>query len=187
MQTKQPNVRIETRPGWTRKCPNCKADIAFTKLVNSFDMTPFYYSDGSNDVLFRTNDRNKIRVLMSKGQPSVEQLASAWNEILKTAPPAPSGGTFSLWANIKCPFCKTEFPYNNGVKDLRVRLYDPHIVLIEGAVVVEDTVANSWKVCVSLSWDRILSKRRCLIAVNPTQSDSRICGQNGLMPRIIFV
>lgn len=151
MQTQKPNYRIEIRSGWTRKCPNCKADISFTKLVNSVEMTPFFYSDGSNDVLFRTNDRNKIRELTAKGQPSVEQLASAWNEILKTAPPAPSGGKFSLWANIKCPFCKTEFPYNNGIHDLRVRLYDPHVVLIDGAVVVGDTAAESWQVSVNLS------------------------------------
>jgi hypothetical protein len=147
----QPEITYvtEVRPGWVKTCPYCGREIRFTKLVNT-ELVPFFYSDASNDVLIRDKDRELVRAATAAGEEDVRELQELWLEILDTAPLPPNGGRFSLWANIRCPFCRIEFPYNNGIRDVRVRLYEPNVVLVDGAVVVRDTASTSWRVAVTV-------------------------------------
>lgn len=152
MMTERQRYRVEVRSGWKRSCPFCHREIRYTILVNTFSPEPFFYSDCSNDVLLRKSDAQR----METGSPSEsepQRLVEYWDEVLRNAPVPPSGGKFSLWANIKCPHCEREFPYNSGILDLRVRLHDPYIVLIDGAVVLGDTLDESWQVSVKVSED----------------------------------
>jgi hypothetical protein len=134
------------RDGWTLDCPYCKEKILYTHFVNWVVPTPFFYSNGSNDVLLRRSDEQRVLQLFEKKKPTVLELEKVWNAILATATLAPNGGRFTFWANVKCPHCNTEIPYNNGVKDLDVRIYDSKIVIIDGAVVVGDTAEDTWRV-----------------------------------------
>lgn len=142
------------RDGWILNCPYCKKEILYTHFVNWSVPIPFFYSDKSNDVLLRKSDEKKVHELFEKKQsnskPTIVELESLWNEIILNAPPAINGGRFTMWANVKCPHCKTEFPYNNGNKDLNIRLYDSKIVLVNNAIVVGDSEKDSWKIIVRI-------------------------------------
>lgn len=143
--------RLEERPGWILTCPFCGGEISYTHL-NLYDGEPFLYADGSNDVLLRESDSLKLRTHLAEnigiraGNGYIEELAKLWYEIERTSPEAPSGGRFKLWSNVKCPHCNKEMPYNNGNQDLAVRLNDPKVILIDGAVVLGDDIDSSWRV-----------------------------------------
>ncbi|MEA5115464.1 MAG: hypothetical protein VB050_15720 [Geobacteraceae bacterium] len=134
------------RDGWTLECPFCSKTILYTYFVNWFVPTPFFYSDSSNDVLLRKSDGEKVHEILENKKLLLAELEIIWKECLKDAPPALDGGQFTLWANVKCPHCKKELPYNDGVKDLKVRIYDSRIILIDGAVVVGDSVKETWQI-----------------------------------------
>ncbi len=145
------SLRTEERSGWTLNCPFCGNKILYTQLSNWDAPVPFFYSNENNDVLLRDGDIQKVREvhLRCNEFPSLSKLKTLWEEILIDAPETPSGGTFSLWSNVKCPHCKREMPYNNGVRDLNVRIYDPKVVLIDGAIIWGDEPAKSWRVKVN--------------------------------------
>jgi len=134
------------RDGWTLECPFCNKPILYTYFVNWFVPTPFFYSDSSNDVLLRKNDGEKVQKILENKNILLTELEIIWNECLRDAPPALDGGHFTFWANVKCPHCKKELPYNNGVKDLKVRIYDSRIILIDGAMVVGDNAEETWRI-----------------------------------------
>ncbi len=135
------------RNGWILNCPFCNEKILYTYLINWSVPTPFFYSNVSNDILLRKSDEKKVRELFEKkGNPTILELEKLWNTILSDVPSTPNGGYFSFWANVKCPNCNIEIPYNNGIKDLNIRINDSKIVIIDGAVVVGDTENNTWKV-----------------------------------------
>lgn len=142
------------RDGWTLDCPFCKKKILYTHIVNWSVPVPFFYSDASNDVLLRKSDERRVQELFEKKQPNsrptISELEALWKEIIIGAPSAPSGGCFSFWANVKCPHCSTEFPYNKGTKDLYTRINDSTIVLINGAILLGDSEKDTWKIIVKL-------------------------------------
>jgi len=142
------------RDGWILNCPFCKREILYTHFINWSVPTPFFYSDESNDVLLRKSDEKKVQELFDEKQPNskptIVELESLWKKILIDAPPAPNGGRFSFWANVKCPHCDTEIPYNNGNRDLNVRINDSKIVLINDAIVVGDSEEDTWEIRVRI-------------------------------------
>ncbi len=142
------------RDGWILNCPFCKEKILYTHFVNWSIPTPFFYSDGSNDVLLRKSDEKKVQELFEKKQPkskpTLHELESLWNKILIDSPPAPNGGRFTFWANVKCPHCNTEILYNNGNKDFNIRVNDSKIILINGATVIGDSENETWKIKVKI-------------------------------------
>jgi hypothetical protein len=140
----------KTYSGWKLSCPFCTKNILYTKLTNWDMPTPFYYSDESNDVLLRNSDDKKVNQIFENKKPSLKELESMWNEFLQNAPLPPNGGKFTFWANIKCPNCKKEIPYNNGVRDINIRIYEPNIILIDGAIVVGDNDENTWRTKVEI-------------------------------------
>jgi len=101
--------------------------------------------------LLRKSDGKIVQDLLERKTPTLPELESLWKEFLKSAPAAPNGGQFSFWANVNCPFCNKEFPYNNGIQDLNVRINDSKIVVIDGAVVVGDTPEATWQIKVKLT------------------------------------
>jgi len=140
----------EVRTGSLTKCPFCGEDIAFTTLTNWDAPVPFFYSNLGNDVALRKSDIKRVDEYFLSGKKSLPELEELWNKIVNSLPPAPDGGKFELWSNVKCPHCKTEIPYNKGVRDINIRIWDPHIILIDGAVVLDDTFEDSWRVKVKV-------------------------------------
>lgn len=144
------NINEVTRNGKILSCPFCKEEILYTTIVNWFVPTPFFYSNKSNDVLLRESDGLKIQQLLEQKNLSLDELNKHWNDFINTAPLPPNGGQFTLWANVKCPHCGIELPYNDGIQDLQVRIYDAHIILIDGSAVVGDKMESTWKVKVNI-------------------------------------
>lgn len=138
------------RNGWTLKCPSCSHEVLYTKIKNWDIPTLFFYGETSNDVLLRKSDTANVREKMTKETLDFPALEILWNEILNTAPDCPTGGKFSFWANVHCPNCRQEFPYNQGVRNVAIRINEPEIILIDGAIVIGDNSSDSWKVKVIL-------------------------------------
>lgn len=63
------------------------------------------------------------------------------------APACLCDGQFTVWANVKCPNCTREIPYNNGVKDPFVRANDRIVIVLRGATVIGDDAESSWRCC----------------------------------------
>lgn len=125
----------EERPGRSLNCPSCEAGVNYTvlNLVPGDDV--FLYCDSCSNFTLREEDRASLNGIDPSGNSSlVDQLSTHYAELEKKLPACGCGGHFRVWSNVKCPACKTEFPYNNGVKSEQVRLTDGNIIWIEGAV-----------------------------------------------------
>lgn len=131
------DLETEVRPGWVVPCPLCGEPNRYTTFRVD-PPVPFFYESVACDILLRASDEQRVPDTWVPNPPADEELERVWLEILRTAPVAPSGGTFSLWANVHCPVCRRQIPYGRGVRDLHVRLYDPYIVVMDGAHVVGD-------------------------------------------------
>ncbi|AJC21057.1 hypothetical protein RO07_12375 [Pandoraea pulmonicola] len=87
-----------------------------------------FYATENNDVLVRTQWFQRIIELRKCGKDETEILAAIDN-FLREIP----GGIskYSLWSNVKCPHCGSEFSYRfRG--DLGLRLDDMSVILIDG-------------------------------------------------------
>lgn len=138
------------RDGWSIDCPFCGRAILYS-LINNRDLpVPFFYGERTNDVLLRKQDQERVDQLFqsiaSGRSPSTEEFEALWKSILENAPDAPAGGRFGFWSNIKCPHCRKEIPYNKGVKNVELRIFEPRIVLVDGAVLLGDSPDQSWRV-----------------------------------------
>lgn len=133
---------IVKRRGWAKPCPDCGTEIRFTKFTNQQGPVPFFHSSRGKDLLLRRSDRERLddlyKSIGDSPGPSIHELKLLWEDILSQAPAPPHGGEFTLWANVRCPHCDTEFPYNRGVKNDSVRIHEPAIIVIDGTTVVED-------------------------------------------------
>jgi endogenous inhibitor of DNA gyrase (YacG/DUF329 family) len=134
--------RLEERQGWSRKCPVCGEPIRFTTLRVD-PPTPFFYSSTCSDILLRRSDRRATEALRPSAVGDA-QVQGLWETLLGTAPTPPCGGEFALWANFHCPRCGSEVPYNRGVRDLHRRLWEPLVVVVDGATVVGDSEEETW-------------------------------------------
>lgn len=144
-------IRTERRSGRTVLCPKCSGSIPYTTLTNWDAPVPFFYADDSNDVLLRASDQRRSDEASATSPANINALELLWNDIVAHAPRAPSGGNFGLWTNVKCPRCRHEIPYNGGVRNIHVRIHEPKIVLVDGAIVLGDTEADTWRVCVEVA------------------------------------
>lgn len=125
-------------------CPQCSAAIRFSTVRLQETPQPFMYcSQCSNVLLRRSDDEAMFKAL--QGVHDVDSAALRFYEQLeKTAPACSCGHDFALWANVKCPHCSHEIPYNHGVRDVAVRMNDSTIIVLEGAEVIGDSPAESW-------------------------------------------
>ena len=138
-----------TRPGFIRECPVCGGKISFTFLNVQFGVMPFFYSDSGKSVLIRRSDAERLGGLLDalqKGKVNEATLQHETERLLASAPSAPDGSRFALWANVKCPKCEYEFPYNAGVRSILRKLTDPKIPLIDGMHVIADTQNESYTI-----------------------------------------
>lgn len=146
--------QVLERDGWSIDCPYCKGKIIYTIIKNQQTPVPFFYSERANDVLLRKQDEERVDKLYSslRGEtPSLDALEVLWKSILKSSPEAPHGGRFGLWSYVKCPHCGTELPYNKGVRDLNIRIFEPDIILIDKAILLGNDLPNSWQIKVKLA------------------------------------
>jgi hypothetical protein len=142
-------LKEDIRPGATMSCPSCGKLFKYAVMTNHDAPTPFFYSNQGHSVLLRRSDEQVVMQRMAAGATGVDQLEMLWQKFLESAPPGPDGGVFTFWANVRCPHCKHEFPYNNGVKNLAMRIFEPKIILVDGSVVLGDSDADSYIVRVA--------------------------------------
>lgn len=143
------NIQVVNRTGWSLSCPFCGKDINYTIINNQNPPVPFFYASDSNDVLLKKKHQtivNNEYININTYSHNIYELKNLWLRLLEDAPPTLQGGKYSLWANVKCPNCFTEIPYNNGVKNLEMRIYEPRIILVDGAAVIGDSESESWRV-----------------------------------------
>lgn len=142
---------IKTRSWRGRRsnpCPRCRQCFSYTLLDVSEAPDPFFYCSKCNNILYRKSDANKVgdtayRWEQLPEDEQLKELEKLWNECLVTAPPCSCGGRFEFWAGIKCPHCGLESSYL--VKDPYLRIYNPKIAIVDGAIVFDDTVESSWR------------------------------------------
>lgn len=137
------------RSGWDMECPFCHANIRYTLINNQQPPVPFFYAELCNDVLLRKSDERMVNNLLSIAsgeKASINTLENMWLSILQDAPDAPHGGKFGFWSNIKCPHCGKEIQYNQGIKDVWLRIFEPKIVLVDGSVIVGDSLSDTWQI-----------------------------------------
>ena len=125
----------ETRAGWQLQCPACDSSVLYTVLNISGGIEPFMYCDRSSDFVLRNDDMDEVIRRVGDGAiPTVEQLRDVYDDLEAILQPCPTGGSFRRWSNARCPHCRFEFPYLNGVQSENVRYFESRIVWIEGAV-----------------------------------------------------
>jgi hypothetical protein len=148
MTTDQPSYqpRMRQRSGWRKACPLCGALIAFTTLHLHDGPTPFFFSDRANEVLLRRSDEETARQAWEAGRTDTESLRQLWEAIVEDAPSPPSGGRYALWANFRCPTCRREIPYDDGRRNAEVRIHEHVVVLPDGATIIGDREADTWRV-----------------------------------------
>lgn len=93
-----------------------------------------FYANENNDVLIRTAWFKSVEALFQQGIPD-SSIHAAVDALLKTAP-GPYG-KYSVWNNVKCPYCRKEFPYRFK-ENLKLRLRDNEVILINGCKIDND-------------------------------------------------
>lgn len=137
----------EERPGWEVKCPQCKEQVPYTVLNLSPGEDVYLYCDTCSNFVLREEDRQELMSLLSRSaNNNFEQIASALYERLeKELPPCGCGGRFTLFSNVKCPSCRYEFPYNNGVRDVVARYSESKLIWLQGAIAYRGALMPSNK------------------------------------------
>jgi len=139
-----PPLPVRTLHGRTRDCPRCRQPIRYYVLKNWVAPTPFFYCDTCNNILLRASDARRVPAGSTIDVKDDEQLLELWETIVASAPLCPCGGRFAVWANVKCPACRQEFPYNQGVLSAALRVNERDVIVIDGAAVLGDTDEQSW-------------------------------------------
>jgi hypothetical protein len=125
------------RDGNKLECPSCHKDVLYRRFSVPSIPWPFFYCERCNNVLARLAHPPLMPPLSEDPGEQLHQLEAYWHVVLKAAPPCPCGGRFSFWANVKCPHCWFEFPYARGVRNVALRINEPYIIAVDGAVVLE--------------------------------------------------
>lgn len=142
-------LQILNRDGWRMRCPFCNESITYTLINNQQLPVPFFYAEDCNDVLLRKADQKLVDKAFANAagkEPNLESLENLWHQLLDAAPSTSNGGRYGFWSNVKCPNCSAEIPYNDGNKDVRQRIFDSKIVLINGASLIGDSEGESWRI-----------------------------------------
>jgi len=128
-------IQDESRPGWTLNCPSCNQEIKYTILNLSGGYEPFLYCNKCSNFVLRDSDLRHVADVVGEGNiPTVVQLRQIYQYLEDVLEPCSCGGRFEVWANVKCPHCNVEFPYNNGIQSEDIRYFDPKLIWIEGAI-----------------------------------------------------
>jgi hypothetical protein len=123
-------------PGRIAKCPSCGHEVKYSWLSGMSGPHIHLYAVESNDVLIRKKWAECIESLFEKGL-SDESVLSEIDTLLDGAGSLMKE-KYSVASNVKCPVCKTEFPYRfKG--NLKMRLDDQEVVLIDRCVIDSDS------------------------------------------------
>jgi len=114
--------------GRVTRCPSCHYEVLYSWLSGMAGPHLYFYANDNNDVLIRKAWFANIEVLLQKGTTDSLVLA-AIDALLKGLPGALS--KYSVWSNVKCPCCRSEFPYRFK-ENLKLRLEDSAVILIDG-------------------------------------------------------
>lgn len=125
----------EERNGWSIECPNCQKQARYTvlNLNMAHAVEPFMYCDSCSDFILRDEDAERIQEPTGGQGVTSEYLRTFYSRLELESPMCRCGGRFRVWANVKCPHCQWEFPYNNGVRSEEVRYFETKIIWMEGA------------------------------------------------------
>jgi hypothetical protein len=107
-------------------CPNCAVEIPAWRSSGMSQMCPHFYCSDCSNAILRKKDRDLV---WNDQSPEVLQA------IALSLPDCECGGKFVPGANPKCPTCHYEFRHQSSQLE---RLSDPHIILIDGAVLYGD-------------------------------------------------
>jgi len=116
------------------ECPQCKEITYAWKSSGMSESCPHFYCNSCSNALVREQDKG----LLYKLGVSEELL----NKIIPTLPDCDCGGKFEPGMNPKCPSCCFEFKHHN---DSIARLGDPHVILVNGAVLYRD-ILNDYRI-----------------------------------------
>lgn len=125
----------KTLPGRSLECPSCREKIRYSWLSGMSGPHIHLYAQGNNDVLIRVGWVDRINWLIQTGATDYEVI----NELDRLLEDVPSSAVskYSVWNNVKCPNCDTEFPYRfKG--NVKMRLSDQEIVLVDGCTIDSD-------------------------------------------------
>lgn len=115
-------------PGRVIQCPSCQRDVQYSWLSGMAGPHLHFYANTSNDVLVRAAWFSNIEKQLQQGVSDTSVLASI-DELFAGLPG--SSSKYSVWNNVKCPHCLSEFPYRfKG--NLKLRLEDSGVILIDG-------------------------------------------------------
>jgi endogenous inhibitor of DNA gyrase (YacG/DUF329 family) len=140
------SYRTRTWKGFNLQCPQCTGDVKYWRSRNDIRPTPFFYCNRCNNILERTSDRMLMPRELLGLHGHNPQLSQLFERILSSAPKCDYGGSFTLWANVKCPLCWYEFPWTktNDKDPLDVRIHASHVVVIDGALTIGDGPEDCW-------------------------------------------
>jgi hypothetical protein len=132
-------MTVKSLPARIIDCPTCGEKVKFTNISGMSGRHVHFYALDSNDIIMREEWSDKLEELISSKSSDAEIENYFSKELLRLRPEK----RYSIWANVKCPNCNTEFPYR-FVGNLKARLQDLAIILIDGCEI--DTDAESFTV-----------------------------------------
>ena len=116
------------------ECPQCKEITYAWKASGMSESCPHFYCNSCSNALVREQDKD----LLYKLGVSEELL----KKLIPALPDCDCGGKFEPGMNPKCPSCSFEFKHQD---DPIATLGDPHVILINGAVLYRD-VLNDYQI-----------------------------------------
>lgn len=120
--------------GCVTQCLSCHRDVLYSWLTGMGEPYLHFYANDNNDVLIRTAWFSGIDALLKQDAPDSSVLA-AIGLLLNALPGAST--KYAVWSNVKCPHCRSEFPYRfKG--NLKLRLEDPSVIFIDGCEIDTD-------------------------------------------------
>lgn len=108
------------------ECPDCGLEIPAWRSSGMSQLCPHFYCTECNNVIVREEDQ---RLTHNDQTPEIlEKIASS-------LPICGCGGKFMPGTNPKCPSCKHQFPHRLSPL---LRLTDPNVILVDGAIMYGD-------------------------------------------------
>jgi hypothetical protein len=108
-------------------CPACAHLTPAWRSSGMSDSCPHFYCDTCSNALLREADKDLLYA------HPVD--AALLDRIAATLPACPCGGRFAPGTNPKCRECRAPIPHQD---DPVKRLTDPHVILVDGALLVRD-------------------------------------------------
>ena len=141
-------IHEDVRPGWVAACPACAGAVCYTRIRMVVGPEPFLYCNTCSNILHRRSDNKRVQAEVFKKGLEWDDgiLLKHYQQLEQVAPPCPCGGKFEFWAFVKCPHCRQEFPYNAGVRNLKVRLNEDHLIILTGALVLGDGPDDTYRI-----------------------------------------